>query len=186
MIIIGYKINGTDMQNVERKIEECRCLLIKEAEKIYYRKLGEEIAFLSDSIALNILQKNNNEIIFDCAVNNLDQMIHIGAMTAINAEYNFQVYAQIINYQGNTYLKAICPNSKLLKGFKPLQPYSLDETEVQDPRNRKNVIWQKLHALYKDKSPLTVNLTPQITADKEKVVYPSLELRCQLQARYHM
>lgn len=186
MVVIGYKITGTDIQQTEIKIEECRQQLIKEAKKLYHQKLGEEIAFLCDSIALNILKKNENEVIFDCAVNNLEQMIRTGALTGIAAEYNFQVFVQIMNHEGNTYLKVICPNQKLLKAFRSLQPYSLDETEVQNPQNSKNIVWQKLHAIYKDRPPLTVNLTPQIKADKNRIIYPSLKERCIQQARYHM
>lgn len=191
MIITGYRIDGTDIRSAEEKLKKVKERLKKMAEKIYYEKLGKEIAFLCDNIALNILQKNSGEDIFSSAVGNLDILMKNAELTSAAVDYNFQVYSHIMIYDGYTYLKVICPNKKLLSAFKSLYNYSLSESECQDQHNQKNIVWQKLHAIYGNTEPLSINLSPHISIKsredaRDKIKYPTLDERCLEHARYNL
>lgn len=186
MIITGYRINTTTLKKIENKLDEVRNKLNKYTDELYHEKLGEEIAFLCDCIALNILNRNEGDSIFDSAVANVNQMIRTAGMTGVPTDYNMQVYAYIMNYDGYTYLKVICPNSRLINAFKSLESFSLSESECQDLSNPKTAIWQTLHGLYENREPISVNLTQEIKADPKKLIYPSVYERSQVCARHNL
>lgn len=186
MIITGYRINTTTLKKVETKLDEVRHKLNKYTDELYHEKLGEEIAFLCDCIALNILNRNDGESIFDSAVANVNQMIHTAGITGAPTNYNMQVYAYIMSYEDYTYLKVICPNSRLNRAFKSLESYSLSEAECQDIKNPKTVMWQTLHGLYENREPISVNLTQDVKADPQKLIYPSVNERSQVCARHNL
>lgn len=186
MIITGYRIKSTELIELESKLKQVKNILQKTSSEIYHKQLGEEIAFLCDNIALNILPREfQGKTIFERAVDNVNQMVHIAEITAAPAEYNLQVYVHLMCYDGYTYFKVICPNTKLLKAFKHLEPYSLSEVECQDKRNHKTVIWQKLHGMYENSEPLSLNLTQHIIPDREKISFPEKKDRCATLARHN-
>ena len=187
MIITGYRIKSTDFGEIEAKIDAVRKEVKQLTENIYYKKLAEEIAFLCDSVALNILQRSENESIFNSAVGNVNQMIRTVSMTGAPVNYNTQVYAHVMSYKGYTYLKVICPNRQLIKAFKNLESYSLSESDCEDKNNEKNIIWQKLHGLYEKREPMSLNLTHEVlNPDHKKLVYPTVAERCAVHARHNV
>jgi len=65
-----------------------------------------------------------------------------------------------------------------------LEDVSLSEAESKDVTNKKNIIWQKLHSIYKDETIATWTLTQAVKPDKAAIVYPSLQERCSINARH--
>lgn len=186
MVVTGYKIGSTDLKDIEMELVQIQKKINKIAKKEYHRMLGEEIAFLCDCICLNILTRKPDENIYDVAVSNLSQRIRTAQQIGAGNQYNMNIFLHLLTDADFTYLKLISPNNIFLSAFKDLENYSLTEIECQDTGNKKTVTWQRLHALYKDREPATINLTPEITPDKKCIQYPDFEKRKEKIARHNL
>ena len=187
MVITGYRIHSTDFSDIELEINRIRHKLRKVITKTYHKKLGEEIAFLCDNVALGILQRDPNESIYDSARRNLDHKLKVAALTGAENEYNLQVYAHVMTKGEYTYLQVICPNVNLLTAFKGLEFYSLNEEEAKDRHNAKTEIWVSLQKEYEKNSPMQIQLSDnEIEADPESIVYPDINDRCNVCARHNI
>ena len=53
MVVYGYRINGTNMDEIWNAIAVVQKKMSKIASKIYHEQLGKEIAFLCDNVTLS-------------------------------------------------------------------------------------------------------------------------------------
>ena len=108
----------------------------------------------------------------------------------INAttKYNLSVYVNILYHEEDIYLKVVCNNPRLTKAFhmKELKDCSLSESECKDQANPKTILWSNLHALQKEREPLSVNLTAAPEYSKEKIVFPTVKERAHIHARHQI
>lgn len=56
----------------------------------------------------------------------------------------------------------------------------------QDPKNAKNILWQKLCKRYEEMLPLSKNLTTELYPDWEHMTYPDVNSRCEDFARQNI
>lgn len=185
MVITGYRIHTTSIPDIDMEVKKIKRKIDKFANQEYQKLLGKEAAFLYDQMALNVLKRPDIPFL-DWVIHELNLKIQIAERQGIASPYNLNVFAQIMTYEDYSYIKAICPNQKLLKAFERLEPYHLSETECEDKQNRKTGIWQTLHKAYEKEAVLSLNLTPAPLPDAKSIVYPSKSERCKEQARHDM
>nr|WP_303181788.1 hypothetical protein [Lachnoclostridium phocaeense] len=186
-IINGYCIRGTtDLQLVEMELNKTRKKLKEISDRQYHLLLGEEAAFLYDCVALNYINQKEGERILDAAIGNVKARIQRAMDSGTANKYNLGVFVHIMTFENDTYLKLICPNEHLLKAFGHLAPYSLSESECNDQHNKKNILWQKLHALYASYTPIALNMTYLPEPDTDKLVFPSKSERIDKMARHSL
>lgn len=183
MVIDGFRTGAAGISDVEMELDRAGRSLSGLTDRIYHRLLGEEAAFLCDCVTLNILQRSDTCTIYDSAVANTDRRIQRAGSLGTGTKFNLNVFVNVMFYEGRTYFSVICGNRELLKAFRKLEPYSLTEAECQDPGNRKFVTWQKIHAMYSRKQPLSRNMTCTPRPDPEKIVFPDKKTRCASFAR---
>lgn len=185
MVVYGYRINGTNMDEVWNVIAAVQKKMSKIASKIYHEQLGKEIAFLCDNVTLGVLNQEEDISIYDSAVQILNQRIEASGRVNSSTLYNYNVFAHIIPYEEHAYIKVICANQKLLKAFQSLEEYNLSESECKDPKNKKKIIWDKICSICEKKEPFSINLsTTNLIPVKEHIKYPSVEERAETIARY--
>lgn len=63
---------------------------------------------------------------------------------------------------------------------------SVSAVECQDPKNAKNILWQKLCKRYEEMLPLSKNLTTELYPDWEHMTYPDVNSRCEDFARQNI
>lgn len=63
---------------------------------------------------------------------------------------------------------------------------SVSAVECQDPKNSKNILWQKLCKRYEEMLPLSKNLTTELYPDWEHMTYPDVNSRCEDFARQNI
>ena len=68
MVVYGYRINGTNMDEVWNAIAVVQKKMSKIASKIYHEQLGKEIAFLCDNVTLSVLNQEEDISVYDSAV----------------------------------------------------------------------------------------------------------------------
>lgn len=186
MTIIGYCIPTTDILEVEAELDRVKRRIDKIGSSCYQKLFGYEAAFLYDQMALNVLKKPDSMSFIDWVTSELKFRIRISQQNAIPNKYNLNVFIYVMEEEGKTYLKVICPNEELRKGFKNLEDYSLTEEESKDKNNGKNVFWTRLQKKYENKPVLSLNLTPSPEPVKGKIVFPSLGERCSTLARHDL
>ena len=186
MVIIGYRMPTTDIQEIDMSLMKIQHKIQRIAEREYGKLLGEEIAFLCDNIALNVLQRRNDISIYDFAKQQLDRQIRVAGGLGTETKYNFQVYAHLIAEGEFTYIDVLCNNPVFLSAFKTLEPYGLTEDECSDSHNAKTILWKRLHKAYEKRQPLSVNLSPDIERLDVSVSYPKVGDRCQSLARHYV
>ncbi len=187
MVVTGYILPGiTSLNEIEEVLAKIKKKIDKIAKEEYGKLLGEETALLCDNISLNILQRNDNVPLIYVARDKVDEKIKKMNLMGASFKYNFTVYIHVMQYEGDTYFKVTCLNKAFLKAFhlSVLKDFSLNESECRDESNHKTIVWEKLHAVYANSSPLTVNFTPSVEYDREKVVFPSIKERASMHARH--
>lgn len=184
MVIQGYRIKNTDIREIMVEINRVREKIKAITDREYHKLLSEEITFLADKVALNIIPKDTSMSIFDGAVQNIDERIRKSAVLNDHSKYNLNVFVNILPYEEYTYIKLNCQNESFIKAFKDLEEYSLTETECLDKNNQKNIVWQALHKMYKDREPMAVNLTCTTDIDREKLKFESVKMRAEIEARH--
>lgn len=73
-----------------------------------------------------------------------------------------------------------------MKAFRSLEDVSVSAAECQDPKNAKNILWQKLCKRYEETLPLSKNLTTELYPDWEHMTYPDVNSRCEDFARQNI
>lgn len=184
MMITGYCIPTTDILKVEKEIDRVKRKIDKIGSTCYQKLFGTQAAFLYDQMALNILKKPDNLTFFDWVKAELDTRIRFSQQSAIPNEYNMNVFVYVLENEEKIYLKVICPNKELLKAFKHLEDYSLNEEESRDDKNGKTILWTHLQKKYEKHPTLSLNLTPTPEPVKEKIVFPPYSCRCKTLARH--
>lgn len=184
MVITGYRIKSTDINDVMMELDIVKKKLKTLVNKTYHKLLGEEIAFLVDNISTNAIPRSETNTIYDDAVQNLEFKIGNAKKTAAPTEYNFFIHAHVMPMGEYTYIKAVCPNAAYLKAFDKMEEYSVDEIEVQDKNNKKTKIWNDLHKLYGESEPMIINLSQPVEVKKEDITYPTKKDRAQTLARH--
>lgn len=173
---------GFDMD--ERRRAERICEAIRQKE--YQHLLGKEIAFCCDCIALNILQRPTQGSIADCAVDNLNRRIQVAQLSNLPSPYNLSIFLHVLQLDGKAYLRVDCNNPIFQKAFRSLEDVSVSAVECQDPKNSKNILWQKLCKRYEEMLPLSKNLTTELYPDWEHITYPDVNSRCEDFARQNI
>lgn len=188
MIIDGYMVKTTSMNVLEQTLNDIRSKLKLLVNREYLNLLGKEIAFLVDQITLGNISRDSNITIYEGAVGNVQSRMSNAASRNIPSDFNFNIFAHILVEEDAIYLKIISPNKKLLSAFKNLENVSLSEEEGKDEKNRKTILWNKLHKKYKNNEPCMINLTqyPEFNfeTDKDKIKYPSVTDRITQAARH--
>lgn len=187
MVITGFLAEGrTDLYDIDNILYKVKKKISQIAEKEYGKLLGEEVALLCDNISLNVLTRNDNNPIINVARANVDKRIRTAGATGSTSRYNMAIYVRVMYLDGNTYIEVNSPNTIFLKAFKigELEEFSLSEDECKDERNKKTIVWQKLHGVYEKMQPLSLNLSAHPDFIKEKVVFPSIPERAETLARH--
>ena len=191
MIITGYRIKTTDFREVEDAISKARQKLSKIVNREYRRLLAEEIAFLVDQIAIGVIKRDDNVRISDAAENNVKTRMAQAEFKNMEYEYNLKCFGHILTDGEYTYFKVICPNKKLLDGFKDFEDFSLNEIECEDKKNGKTIKWTELHKIYSKNEPVAVDFTQNLIKnidfkDKEdrKLNYPAKMERAEKEATH--
>lgn len=115
--------------------------------------------------------------------------IHGGMITlmhrssGIQDKYHRQFQRQL---DGKAYLRVDCNNPIFQKAFRSLEDVSVSAVECQDPKNAKNILWQKLCKRYEEMLPLSKNLTTELYPDWEHMTYPDVNSRCEDFARQNI
>lgn len=146
----------------------------------------KEIAFCCDCIALNILQRPTQGSIADCAVDNLNRRIQVAQLSNLPSPYNLSIFLHVLQLDGKAYLRVDCNNPIFQKAFRSLEDVSVSAVECQDPKNSKNILWQKLCKRYEEMLPLSKNLTTELYPDWEHITYPDVNSRCEDFARQNI
>ena len=186
MIITGYRIHSTDLMDIEMEMNKVRASLKRITKRAYHTLLGEEVAFLADCVALNILKRNAGQSIYEAALDNLNGQVQKAEALSAPTKFNLSAYAQIMQMEGLTYVKVLAPNCRLHKAFSWLEPYSLTEAECRDEKNAKTITWKKLHDIYEKSEPISIRLTQTVDPAPEKLTYPSKKDRCETLARHNV
>ena len=187
MVIQGYLISeSTDLLEIESQIQKVQKKILNIRHKEYQRLLGKEIAFCCDCIALNILQRPTHGSIADCAVDNLNRRIQVAQLSSLPSPYNLSIFLHVLQLDGKTYLRVDSNNTIFQKAFRSLEDVSVSAEECQDPKNVKNILWQKLCKRYEEQLPLSKNLTTELYPDWEHMTYPDVNSRCEDFARQNV
>lgn len=187
MVIQGYLISeNTDLLEIESQIQKVQKKILSICQKEYQHLLGKEIAFCCDCIALNILQRPTQGSIADCAVDNLNRRIQVAQLSNLPSPYNLSIFLHVLQLDGKAYLRVDCNNPIFQKAFRSLEDVSVSAVECQDPKNAKNILWQKLCKRYEEMLPLSKNLTTELYPDWEHMTYPDVNSRCEDFARQNI
>lgn len=73
-----------------------------------------------------------------------------------------------------------------IETYAPYEDVSVSAVECQDPKNAKNILWQKLCKRYEEMLPLSKNLTTELYPDWEHMTYPDVNSRCEDFARQNI
>lgn len=184
MVIYGYRINSTDINEIMSSLDKVRGKIARITEREYNRLLSEEITFLVDKVSLNEIQRANDISIYDGAVQNVNERVNRDETLNSNTPYNFRIFVHVLTEGEYTYLKVNCQNNILIKAFDGLEDYSLNEIECEDQHNAKTILWQKLHKKYKNVEPMVISLTQAAAPDKSKLKFASVKLRAEAEATH--
>lgn len=83
-----------------------------------------------------------------------------------------------------TYKTNLCRFTQMQVG--KVKYVSVSAVECQDPKNSKNILWQKLCKRYEEMLPLSKNLTTELYPDWEHITYPDVNSRCEDFARQNI
>ena len=187
MVIQGYLISeNTDLLEIESQIQKVQKKILNIRQEEYQHLLGKEIAFCCDCIALNILQRPTQGSIADFAVDNLNRRIQVAQLSNLPSPYNLSIFLHVLQLDGKAYLRVDCNNPIFQKAFRSLEDVSVSAVECQDPKNAKNILWQKLCKRYEEMLPLSKNLTTELYPDWEHMTYPDVNSRCEDFARQNI
>lgn len=132
-----------------------------------------------------IFYKNFHSIA-DCAVDNLNRRIQVAQLSNLPSPYNLSIFLHVLQLDGKAYLRVDCNNPIFQKAFRSLEDVSVSAVECQDPKNSKNILWQKLCKRYEEQLPLSKNLTTELYPDWEHMTYPDVNSRCEDFARQNV
>ena len=142
MVVHGYRMKQLTMNELQEQIDKLHKKYQLQVKKEYGRLLGEEIAFLCDQIALNVVPKPRISI-FEQAKQNLNQQLQVAKMNG--TKQNLQVVMYVMPEDEYVYLNVKFHNPVFEKIFKHLEPYSLTEEEYADEDNAKRIQWERLN-----------------------------------------
>lgn len=203
MVINGYRLHSDSISDVSAIIHDLQKKINKASEKKYHRLLGEEMCFIADSIALNIIPRNPEISVFEDACRSLDFHIRNSEASGIASSYNFSVHVYVSFFEGYSYIALSCTDNDVTKIFKNdsrLEDFSVSEADIKSDESDKNKkeknekkedgrirfeVWQKVLAMYSYEEPFTVNLTPEFSPKKEKIVYPEVRERAHKMAVFN-
>lgn len=203
MVINGYRLHSDSISDVSAIIHDLQKKINKASEKKYHRLLGEEMCFIADSIALNIIPRNPDISVFEDACRSLDFHIRNSEASGIASSYNFSVHVYVSFFEGYSYIALSCTDNDVTEIFKNdsrLEDFSVSENDIKSDESDKNKkeknekkedgrirfeIWQKVLAMYSHEEPFTVNLTPEFSPKREKIVYPEVRERAHKMAVFN-
>lgn len=167
MVVDGYVIRSTDLKKVLGELDNVKKKIKDIVQEEYKKLLADEISFICDRVALNIFQRDNNITIYDAAIQNVEERIKRAETLNDETTFNFRVYAYILPYEENTYIKVMCQNRALIKAFEDFEDYSLSEIQCENKKDERKIMWETLHSLYKNDEPAVISLTqaPEPTKD---------------------
>lgn len=184
MIVHGYRMKQLTMNELQDQIDKLHKKYQLQAKKEYGRLLGEEIAFLCDQIALNVVPKPQISI-FEQAKQNLNQQLQVAKMN--RTKQNLQVVMYVIPDDEYVYLNVKFHNPVFEKIFKHLEPYSLTEEEYADEDNAKRIQWEHLNQKALKTPPIGISFFEIPEIGKEyNIRYPEKEQRCMTEARHNV
>lgn len=188
MIITGFRIHTDSMERVLDAVHKMQKEINEYANEKFHKLLGDETAFVADAVTLNQFQRKPDSSVYDEACRHLDALIRNAEFTGTASDYNFSVHLYISQHKGYSYFNLSTPDKNIAKIFRKsvlFEDYSVSEKEARNGSEKYN-IWQQVTALYVHNEPFTVNLTPQLKPDRQKITFPSLKERCHRMALYNL
>lgn len=110
----------------------------------------------------------------------------VAQLSNLPSPYNLSIFLHVLQLDGKAYLRVDCNNPIFQKAFRSLEDVSVSAVECQDPKNSKNILWQKLCKRYEEMLPLSKNLTTELYPDWEHMTYPDVNSRCEDFARQNI
>lgn len=191
MPIHGFKTKSNSLAELNEKFGAIEKAIQTRAEKKYNELLGREIALWADLVTLNAVTLQDDCSIFERAVRSLAEKMFNASTADLYGVYNFRVYAHVVSFDDETYIHVLCAQEELLKPFaRAFEPCSVNDglkTKEDDEKSAENEkLWQRIEETYKGRSLFGIDLTPHFTPDIDKVKYPPLAARCEMQARHQI
>lgn len=152
MIIDGYRIPGTDMEEVEKILDGISAKMQKKADKVYTALFCQDLAYVFDRYTIKKAQdpddpegpadvmKKAQDIFFEKVRNTRNH--------ELPGPYSFMAGAYIYPYQGDTYLEVRLGNDDYKNCFKGLEPFGLTEEEAENPSSKKCRVWNGIRQKY--------------------------------------
>ena len=193
MIIKGFKIETCDMQAVEEILKHIQEKVEKRAKAIYAELLANEIELFVDDISLNILERPENDSIYNCSINELNKKISWATGNNAPTKYNFGVQAAIFTYKSETYIKLNIKNEALMRQIKNIpdaEDFSVMDFENKE-NNQRGVVWNEIGEIYcNSNNPMIKQLFPNgpidVNWDLISTKFKSREKRAETRARYQL
>ena len=169
MVVHGYRMKQLTMNELQEQIDKLHKKYQLQVKKEYGRLLGEEIAFLCDQIALNVVPKPRISI-FEQAKQNLNQQLQVAKMNG--TKQNLQVVMYVMPEDEYVYLNVKFHNPVFEKIFKHLEPYSLTE----EKKNGWNYLPKRIF-LSDHHSPCQQKLHPSMESQMQILQIKSLKMK---------
>lgn len=183
MVVHGYRMKQLTMNELQEQIDKLHKKYQLQVKKEYGRLLGEEIAFLCDQIALNVVPKPRISI-FEQAKQNLNQQLQVAKMNG--TKQNLQVVMYVMPEDEYVYLNVKFHNPVFEKIFKHLEPYSLTEEEYADEDNTKRIQWERLNQKALKTPPMGISFFEIPEVVKGDIRYLEKGQRCMTEARHNV
>lgn len=152
MIIDGYRIPGTDMEEVEKILDGVSLKMQKKAEKLYAALFCRDLAYVFDRYTIKKAQDPDSPEgpgdVMQRAKDIFFEKVRNAAGHDLPGPYSFMAGAYIYPFQGDTYLEVRLGNRDYAGCFKGIEPFGLSEEEAGNPSGKKCRIWNGIRQKY--------------------------------------
>lgn len=151
MVIDGYKVPGTDLEEIEKLLARISGKMQKKADKVYTRLFCKELACCCDRQAILCAQgapREEKADIYRQAQDIFFTKIENVKKHDLPGRYNFMAGVYIYPYKGDTYLELRLGNEEYRSCMSGLESFGLSEEETTNPDNAKCRIWDGIRRKY--------------------------------------
>lgn len=160
-IIHGYKIETTDMKKLDYILHDIQKFINDKARKYYIKLLSREIESTLDDLSLNVLNRNENQSVYDLASNSINEKIIYTSNQNVATLYNMNVSISVYMLNDETYIMINSLNSQIFKhltGIKGVTEYSVEHNKQEGTKVAD--VWNTIKENYEDDRPLTLQVLP--------------------------